>query len=149
MKRFTLVVGMLVLVAAFYVQAADQTKHDMPGMTGMTAKETAKTVSVTGEIVDMGCYLAEGAHGEQHKSCATMCLSGGMPMGLLTSDGKLYLLTMSHDNADPFNSAKKMAAEQVTITGVMEERNGVKALQVNEIKSTAAEQPAKAAPKQG
>ncbi len=145
MKRITLAVGVLLLLAAaITVQAGDETKADPKA----APKEAPKTVSVTGEIVDMGCYLAEGAHGEQHKSCATMCLSGGMPMGLLTSDGKLYLLTMSHDNADPFNSAKKMAAEKVTITGVMEERNGVKALEVNEVKTAAAE-PAKAAPKQG
>jgi len=141
MKRITLALGVLLLLAAaISVQAADQTKT--------ATKEAPKTVSLTGEIVDMGCYLSEGAHGEQHKSCATMCINGGMPMGLLTSDGKLYLLTMSHDNADPFNSAKKMAAEQVTITGVLEERNGMKALQVNELKTAAAAEPAKA-PKQG
>ena len=36
--------------------------------------------------------MASGAHGDGHKSCATTCIKGGGPMGVLTSDGKVYLL---------------------------------------------------------
>jgi hypothetical protein len=129
MKRITrsLLVFALALAIAT-AQAAD------PKGKKAEAKTEPKSMSLTGEIVDMGCYMAEGAKGEAHKSCASMCISSGMPMGLLTGDGKLYLLTLNHDKADPYNSAKKMAAEQVTVTGMMSERNGMKSLSVDDVK---------------
>ncbi len=94
-----------------------------------------KPVTMKGEIVDMGCYLAHEARGEKHKSCAIKCISGGMPMGLLTADGKLYLLTMSHDSSDPFDQAKALAGSMVELTGPIMERNGVKALEVTAVKA--------------
>src|SRR5437870_1746035 len=35
---------------------------------------TGKTVTMTGEIVDLSCYLQLGKHGDKHKSCGTNCL---------------------------------------------------------------------------
>ncbi|MEO6187949.1 MAG: hypothetical protein ABIO82_04335, partial [Ginsengibacter sp.] len=29
--------------------------------------------TVTGEILDMKCYMASGAHGDGHKECAATC----------------------------------------------------------------------------
>ena len=103
---------------------------------GETAK--ARSVALKGEVVDMGCYLGHGAMGAKHKECATMCIANGMPMGLLTSDGALYLITMNHGNADPYNQLKGWAAEKVEVTGVMSTRNGVKAIQADVVKRLAA-----------
>jgi hypothetical protein len=136
MKRVTLhlmAFGLALAVTTAYATDPKGTKAE--------AKAAPKSQSVTGEIVDMGCYMAEGAKGEAHKSCASMCISNGMPMGLLTGDGKLYLLTLNHDKADPYNSAKKMAAEQVTVTGMMSERNGMKSLSVDDVKEMNAAKP--------
>ena len=41
--------------------------------------------TVTGEILDMKCYMTSGAHGEGHKDCAAMCIKGGAPMGILAT----------------------------------------------------------------
>jgi len=98
----------------------------------------AKATTLTGEIVDTGCYMAHEAHGEKHVSCATKCINNGMPMGLLMSDGTLYLLTMSHDNADPYNSMKKMAGKTVKVTGETMARGGMKAIQVDAVQLAAA-----------
>uniref|UniRef100_A0A832I4C6 Uncharacterized protein n=1 Tax=Eiseniibacteriota bacterium TaxID=2212470 RepID=A0A832I4C6_UNCEI len=95
-------------------------------------------VTVTGEVVDLGCYLGHAAVGEKHASCATKCIAGGMPMGLLTADGKLYLLTMNHDNADPYQQLKSLAAKKVTVTGMLMERSGMKGLDVTAVKAPAA-----------
>jgi hypothetical protein len=102
---------------------------------GTEGKAAAKTKTVKGEIVDMGCYLAHGARGADHKSCATKCISSGMPFGLLTADGKLYLLTLNHDNPDPFNKCKDMAAETVEVTGALAQRNGMMAIDVSDVKA--------------
>ena len=49
-----------------------------------------KSTTITGEVLDMACYAASGASGEGHKTCAAKCIKGGSPMGLLTSDGKVW-----------------------------------------------------------
>lgn len=108
-----------------------QTKHDGHG---------AKPVTVSGELVDLGCYLAHASKGADHKSCAEKCIAGGMPMGVLTADGKLYLLTQNHENADLSNAAKEMAADQVSITGPVHDRDSMKAIEVKEIKKIGAAQ---------
>lgn len=51
-----------------------------------------KTVTVTGEIIDLSCYFQLGKHGEAHKSCGTKCLQAGQPIGLLARDGTVYML---------------------------------------------------------
>jgi hypothetical protein len=109
-----------------------------------TAQEAAKKAptTLTGELVDTGCYLGHGARGEKHIECATKCISNGMPMGLLTSAGKLYLITLNHDNPDPYNKLKEMAGKTVSVTGVVSVRSGMQGIDVTDAKLAAAE-PAK------
>ena len=121
----------LTLLAALAVFTASQVA--MADDSHKAAGEKTVSKAVTGEVVDMGCYLGHGAHGEKHISCATKCLSQGMPMGVLTSNGTLYLVTLDHDNADPYNSMKDMAGKQVTITGAMLTRNGMKAIEASNV----------------
>jgi len=90
--------------------------------------------TVTGEILDMKCYMTSGAHGEGHKDCAAMCIKGGAPMGILADDGKVYLLIEGKNDSGAFEEAKKHAGETVTITGTLSEKNGVQALIVIEVK---------------
>ncbi len=121
----------LVVVAALgllavSVPATAHEGHHMPG-------EKAVTKTVTGEVVDMGCWLGHAARGEKHISCATKCLNQGMPMGLLTSNGTLYLVTLDHDNADPYNNLKSMAGKNATITGELLTRSGVKAIEASTV----------------
>ena len=96
-------------------------------------EKAEKPTTLKGEIVDTGCYLGHEAKGPDHKGCALRCIAGGMPMGLLTADGTLYLLTMSHESADPYNKAKEMASLQVDVTGMVHERGGMKAIEVTAV----------------
>lgn len=51
-----------------------------------------KRVRVSGEIVDVSCYLQLGKHGAAHVACATKCATNGQPIGLLAADHTLYFL---------------------------------------------------------
>jgi len=100
----------------------------------------APKTTLKGEVVDMGCYMAHEAHGAKHKECGAKCVAGGMPMGLLTSNGKLYLITLNHENGDAYNHLKDWIDDQVEVTGVVAERAGIKSIDVETAKaaSTAA-----------
>jgi hypothetical protein len=89
------------------------------------------TVTLTGEIVDLHCYTARGAHGEDHAGCSNACLSRDVPAGLLVGD-TLYLLL----NERPVAVKEKvagLAGKTVKATGKVVERNGMKALMVESV----------------
>ena len=132
MKRLItlLSAGLLTLGAAAAIA------HDHDGASAKSAAAAKKTI--TGEVVDTGCYLSHGAKGEKHVSCANKCISQGMPMGLLTDNGTLYLITLNHDNADPYNGLKEQAGKKVSVTGTVMTRNGMKAIDAEEFKPLAA-----------
>jgi hypothetical protein len=93
-----------------------------------------RAATVTGEIVDTGCFLGHRGQGAKHVGCATKCINGGMPMGVLTRQGTLYLVTMNHDNPDPYNKLKGMAGKSVAVTGQSYTRAGMKAIEVTGFK---------------
>ena len=135
MKRILtlLAVGVLALAASLTMAEEKTAGH---GGAKMEMAGTTKTL--TGEVVDMGCYLGHEARGEKHITCATKCINQGMPMGLLTSSGALYLLTMSHENADPYNKLKTMAGKSVSVTGTVMSRAGINGMDVTAFKPVAA-----------
>ena len=51
-------------------------------------------------------------------------------MGLLTGQGVLYILTMNHDNPDPYNKLKSMTGKKVSVTGEVMTRHGMKGIDV-------------------
>lgn len=103
-------------------------------LTSVTSYAQDKSSTITGEVLDMACYMKSGAHGDGHKDCAAMCVKGGSPMGILTSDNKVYLLVENHDKADAYAEAKKHAGEQVTVTGTVSARNGMNAIIADDVK---------------
>ena len=90
-------------------------------------------LTVTGEILDMACYVAHGGRGPQHAKCALKCARQGQPIGLLASDGKLYLLFADHADGTAFNKAKELAGRNVEIRGEAAGRDGVNGLTVHAV----------------
>ena len=130
MKRILgacLVLSMALFAFGALAFAADEHAHH--------ATPAAANKTVNGEIVDLSCYLSHAAKGATHKECAATCIANGGPMGLLTDKGMLYVLTMNHDNADAFNTAKKHAGDKVKITGPVTMKNQTRALEVNGVET--------------
>jgi hypothetical protein len=101
---------------------------------GAGKPEDSSEITLRGEIVDLACYIGHGAKGPDHQKCAEKCAEMGQPLGLLTSDGKLYVLLADHQNRSGFLDAKKLAGEQVELTGEPSERNGVAGFTVHAAK---------------
>jgi hypothetical protein len=97
---------------------------------------TGKIVTVTGEIVDLSCYLQLGKHGEKHKSCGQKCIAAGQPIGLLTKEGNIYMLMEEeHDpRRDGQTDLRKAAGDHfahvMEVTGTETSVRGVHAVYV-------------------
>jgi len=93
----------------------------------------AQEIEVTGEVLDMTCYIASNLSGPAHAECARICIKSGEPAGIKARDGKVYLLT-----GEPGHSVNaelaEYAAQVVTIKGKQTVRDGFVQLQVEEIR---------------
>ena len=93
-----------------------------------------RVTTVSGEIVDVSCYLQLGKKGPKHVDCGRKCVTAGQPGGLLDKDGTLYLLVAEqhHPRRDGQVSLRTWIAAnmgaQATITGMLNESNGQRAL---------------------
>jgi len=93
----------------------------------------AQEIVVTGEVLDLTCYIASNLSGPDHAKCARICIRSGEPAGIKAQDGKVYLLT-----GEPGHSVNaelaEYAAQVVTIKGKQTVRDGFAQLQVEEIR---------------
>ncbi|HEY2614173.1 MAG TPA: hypothetical protein VGI42_00550 [Chthoniobacterales bacterium] len=84
---------------------------------------SGETKKITGEVVDMACYVDHNAAGEKHADCARKCISSGLPVGLKADDGKTYLLIGEHK---PLNDElAQYAAKTITVEGRVTSRDGI------------------------
>jgi len=82
-----------------------------------------ETKKISGEVVDMACYIDHNATGEKHADCAKKCITSGLPVGLKGDDGKTYLLVGEHK---PLNSElAQYAAKKITVEGKIVSRDGI------------------------
>jgi hypothetical protein len=96
-----------------------------------------KTEKVTGEIVDLSCYLQLGKHGEKHVACGKKCITAGEPIGLVAKNGDIYMLMAEeHDPRRDGQTAdfRKAAADHIghimEVTGTVSSVGGYKAVYV-------------------
>lgn len=95
-----------------------------------------QVVTLVGEIIDYSCYLQLGKHGTKHRDCGQKCLKNGQPIGLVTKEGKLYLLMEEEhdprrDGTTDFRAAAiEHLAYVMEVTGTLSEVEGQRALYV-------------------
>lgn len=103
---------------------AQEHEHGKQDLTAAAEK------SVTGEVVDLMCYIDHGATGDKHSACGTKCIKGGGPVGIV-ENGKAYLVVGEHK---PINDElAESCGKTVTIKGKVAERGGMAMLENAEV----------------
>jgi hypothetical protein len=121
-----------VAVAATFIAAlavsplavAQEHEHGKQDLTAAAEK------TVTGEVVDLMCYIDHGATGDKHSACGNKCIKGGGPVGVV-ENGKAYLVVGEHK---PINDElADSCGKTVTIKGKVAERGGMVMLENAEV----------------
>lgn len=126
-----------VLAAVLGLSGAAHAQHDHGKMEkghGKAAADQGKDVTLTGEVVDLACYMAHEGKGEKHQKCAKACLLGGAPAGILAADGTVTLLVEDHSAKKPYKAVLELAGQQATVTGKRFARGGLAAVVVSAVK---------------
>ena len=87
--------------------------------------------TISGEVVDLMCYVDHNATGEKHgQSCGAKCIKSGGPVGVV-SEGKAYLVVGEHK---PINDQlADYCGKTVTLKGKMADRGGIAMIENAEI----------------
>lgn len=104
----------------------------------LTVTSSGRTVStVTGEVLDLACYYDDGGSGPDHAACARRCIEAGLPVGIKTRDGKVYLLVGPQVPPDRQGAKHQTlnqllapyAATTVTVQGRLVEKEGLRVVE--------------------
>ena len=120
-KAFRTVFSVIV-IASFAVAPLALAQEHQHGQADAAADKT-----VTGEVVDMMCYVDHNAMGDSHgQSCGSKCIKNGGPVGIV-ENGKAYLVVGEHK---PINEElADSCGKTVTLKGKFVERGGIAMLE--------------------
>ncbi|MEL6477045.1 MAG: hypothetical protein AAFR17_06935 [Pseudomonadota bacterium] len=98
-------------------------------------------IEVTGEVIDTWCYFSgvmggqDAVVGTAHHTCAMWCSAGGIPVGMRTEDGTVYMVVKWEGNADVADGQALLDVQSHTITakGTAYERDGINYIFVEEV----------------
>lgn len=97
------------------------------------AQQNKQTKTIKGEVVDLWCYMDHAARGEKHKACAVACAKMGNPIGIVDAKGNIYVAVGSELHQSDRDRLIDKMAQQVTVTGKVVNRGGMKMLYVQSI----------------
>lgn len=105
--------------------------HDHQGKS--EAVTVKKNVSVTGEVIDITCYVSHGGKGEHHKECGVACIDKGLAIGLLEEKTD-HVYLVATDKHEPANKIlREYFAKKITVKGTIHEGRGVDLLIMSKI----------------
>jgi hypothetical protein len=124
-RKIALTAMFIAALAVSPLALAEEHEHGKQDLTAAAEK------TVTGEVVDMMCYVDHNAVGEKHgQSCGAKCIKSGGPVGIV-SEGKAYLVVGEHK---PMNDQlAEYCGKTVTLKGKMAERGGIAMLENAEV----------------
>ncbi len=101
------------------------------------AAQAAQRVEITGEVIDSWCYLSEIMYpeGTAHHQCAIWCAAGGIPVGILADDGRVYIVLKFEDDSTSVANPAVMAIQshRIRIEGELYPRDGINYLVVDRV----------------
>ena len=119
-----------IAVSASFIAALAFSPLALAEEAGKEKVDATASKTVTGEIVDMMCYVDHNSGGEKHAACAAKCIKGGGPVGI-TSEGNTCLVVGDHK---PMNDQlADYAGKTITLKGKLAEREGISMLENAEI----------------
>ncbi|SIS97159.1 hypothetical protein SAMN05421759_10850 [Roseivivax lentus] len=109
----------------------------------MAQAEGGTPITVEGEIIDTWCYFSgvmggpDAVVGSAHHTCALWCSAGGIPVGLLTPDGTVYMVLKlpGTDQLAGGDTALTLASHTVRAEGLHYQRDGLNYIMVEDVVS--------------
>lgn len=105
------------------------------------AAAEGERIQITGEMIDTWCYFSgvmggpDAVVGTAHHTCALWCSAGGIPVGMLTDDGTVYMVIKWQGSADVADGETLLSVQshRLVADGLHYVRDGINYLLVEEV----------------
>jgi len=104
------------------------------GAQALRAQPKGQRTTITGEVVDLWCYLEGGDRGPAKKDCATACAKAGNPIGVLDAKGNLYVAAGLKDHQPAQSILLNKMSDHVTVSGTLVRTGGVPMIYIESVK---------------
>ena len=98
------------------------------------AQPKGATVTIKGEAVDLWCYMEGDDRGPAKKECATACAKAGNSIGIVDSNGTVYLVSGLQDHQPARDILVGKMNEAVEVTGTLVKKGGAQMIFVRSVK---------------
>src|SRR5215469_2105724 len=112
-----------IITAVFVISGMLALAHDEP---------KGKQISITGTVVDTGCYVSHDSKGEAHAKCAAACAKNGVPLAILDEHGTLFM-PIAVEHKDQNAKLMPFIEKRVKVTGTVMEKGGLKGIAVKTV----------------
>lgn len=138
MKAIVLITAILVLFSVQSVatkKSEQEHSHSSKDMHKGHHTMNGQSVTLSGELIGLTCFIKHGSKGKSHRSCAKDCAEKGLPIGLL-SDGQIYQVSgKGHKSLiEAYKPLLKYMESNVEVKGKVFEKSGLKMLVIDKIK---------------
>ena len=100
--------------------------HEHPG---------GKAVKITGQVVDIACFVGHDSSGPKHAKCAETCARAGNPLAIYEETTKTLYLSVSSDHKNPNTKLMDFIEKKVKVTGTLMEKGGIKGIAITKVES--------------
>ena len=91
-------------------------------------------VTITGTVIDTGCYMIHDGIGPEHEKCARMCAKKGIPLAVVDEAGKVWL-PLGADHRNPNTPLLPFIEKKVKVTGTAVDRGGLTGIAIKTVEA--------------
>ena len=119
------------------VQEIPDVRAQPPATMPLIETTSLGTFTLKGQIVDSKCYLGvmKPGEGKPHKSCATMCIIGGIPPMFMTQNAQgermVYLVTDGDGETAVKQGVTEYIADWIEVTGDIETHGDIAVFKID------------------
>ena len=105
------------------------------------ASTAGNVIEIKGEIIDTWCYFSgvmgdtDATRGSAHHTCALWCAAGGIPVGVRTDDGDVYMVLKfkGEDALEQTDTIMEVQSDFITARGIHYKRDGLNYIVVEDV----------------
>lgn len=105
------------------------------------AATPGEVIEIKGEVIDTWCYFSgvmggpDAVTGSAHHTCALWCAAGGIPVGVRTEEGEVYMVLKfkGEDPLAPTDTIMEVQSDSISAKGQFYLRDGVNYLIVEDV----------------
>ena len=101
-------------------------------LTGQDSK--LHPVTITGRVIDTGCYMIHDGSGPEHENCARVCEKKGIPLAIVDDAGKVWL-PLGADHKNPNTQLMPFIEKKVKVTATAVDRGGLSGIAIKTIEA--------------